>query len=90
MVSYNQANGGSVGVFCRHGMVSGLWGEIVLFQGMRMKFKDKIVLQGYRKRHCEYDPATGVFIEYMMFQVNCSEGSNEETMGELQKENVLQ
>ena len=28
MVSYNQANGGSVGVFCRHGMVSGLWGGI--------------------------------------------------------------
>ena len=46
MVSYDWANGGSVDVVFRHGMVSGLWGELVLFQGMGMKFKDKIVSQG--------------------------------------------
>ena len=31
MVSYDWVNGGSVGVFFGHGMVSGLWGELVLF-----------------------------------------------------------
>ena len=25
-----------------------------------MKFKDKIILQGSRKKYCEYGPATGV------------------------------
>ena len=34
MVSYDWANDGSVGVFFRHGMVSGQWGELVLLQGM--------------------------------------------------------
>ena len=43
MVSYDWANGGSTGIFFRHGMVSGLSGKSVLFQGMGMKFKDKIV-----------------------------------------------
>ena len=60
MVSYDWANGGSVGIFFRHGMVSGLRGELVLFQGMGMKFKDKIVLQGCREGYCEYGPATGI------------------------------
>ena len=27
-----------------------------------MKFKDKIILQGSRKRYCVYGPATGVFL----------------------------
>ena len=62
MVSYHWANGGSAGVFFRHGMVSGLWGELVLFQGMDMKLKDKIVLQGSREGYCEYGPATGVYV----------------------------
>ena len=31
MVSYDLVNSGSVGVFFTHGMVSGLWGELVLF-----------------------------------------------------------
>ena len=31
MVSHDWASGGSVGVFFRHGMVSGLWGGLVLF-----------------------------------------------------------
>ena len=60
MVSYDWANDGSVGVFFRHGMVSGLWGELVLLQGMGMKFKDKIMLQGCREGYCEYGPATGI------------------------------
>ena len=60
MVSYDWANGASVGVFCRHGIVSGLWGELVLFQGMGTKFKNKIVLQGCREWYCEYRPATGI------------------------------
>ena len=59
MVSYDYANGGSVDVFFRHGMVSSLQGELVLFQGMCMKFKNKIVLQGCRERYCEYGPTTG-------------------------------
>ena len=60
MVPCDWVNGGSVGVFFRYGMVSGLWGELVLFQGMSMKFKDKIVLQGCREGYCEYGPATGI------------------------------
>ena len=60
MVSYDWANGGSVGAFFRHGMVSGLWGESVLFQGMGMEFEDKIVLEGCRKGYCEYGPGTGI------------------------------
>ena len=60
MVSYDWANDGSVGVFFRHGMVSGLWGELVLLQGMGMKFKDKIMLQGCREGCCEYGPVTGI------------------------------
>ena len=60
MVSYDWTNGGSVGIFFRHGMVSGLWRELVLFQGMGIKFKDKIVLQSCREGHCEYGPAAGV------------------------------
>ena len=43
MVSYDWASDGSVGVFFKHGMVSGLWGELVLLQEMDMKFKDKIM-----------------------------------------------
>ena len=58
MVLYDWANHGSVGVFFRHGMVSGLWEELVLFQGMGTKFKDKIVLQGCREGYYEYDPTT--------------------------------
>ena len=60
MVSYDWVYGGSVGVFFRHGMILGLWGELVLFQGMGMKFKDKIVSQGWRKGYCEYGPTTGI------------------------------
>ena len=57
MVTYDWADGGSVGVFFRHGMVSGLWGELVLFQGMGMKFKDKHVWRCCRKEYCEYGRA---------------------------------
>ena len=60
MFSYDLANGDSVGAFFRHGMVSGLWGDSVLFQGMDMEFEDKIVLEGHRKECCEYGPATGI------------------------------
>ena len=60
LLSYDQANGGSVGAFFRHGMVSDLRGESVLFQGMGMEFEDKIVLEGFRKVYFEYSPATGV------------------------------
>ena len=56
MFSYDWANGGSVDIFFRHGMVSGLWGKLVLFQGMGIKLKDKIVLQGCKERYCEYGP----------------------------------
>ena len=44
MVFCDWANGGFVGVFFKHGMVSGPWWELVLPQGMNMEFKDKIVL----------------------------------------------
>ena len=44
MVFYDQDNGGPVAVFFRHGMVSGLCGELVLFYGMGIKIKAKIVL----------------------------------------------
>ena len=60
MVFCDWADGGLVGTFFRHGMVSGLRGESVLFQGMGMEFEDKIVLEGCRKVHCEYGPAAGV------------------------------
>ena len=33
MVSYDWANVGSVGVFFRHGMVSGLWGGVSAILG---------------------------------------------------------
>ena len=62
MVSYDWANDGSVSVFFRHSTVSGLWGELVLFQGMGMKFKDKIMLEGCREEYCEYGPATGTLL----------------------------
>ena len=73
MVSYDWANDGAVGVFFRHGMVSGLWGELVLLQGMGMKFKDKIMLQGCREGYYEYDPPQEFYVGYMMFQVNHDE-----------------
>ena len=60
MVSCDWTNDGSVGVLFRHGMVSGLWGELVLLQGVVMKFKDKIMLQGCREQCCEYGPAKGI------------------------------
>ena len=60
MVSYDWANGGSVSVYFRYGMVSGLWRELVLFQKMGITFEDKIVLQGYREGYCEYGPAKGI------------------------------
>ena len=63
MVSYDWANVGSVGVFFRHGMVSGLQGQLVLFWGMGMKFKDKIVFQGCREGYGEYGPATGILCQ---------------------------
>ena len=39
----------------------------MLLQGMVMKFKDKIMLQGCRERYCEYGPATGIL--YCVFDV---------------------
>ena len=60
MVSYGWANGGYIGAFFRHGVVSGLRGESVLPQGMGMEFENKTVLEGCRKGYCEYDPATGI------------------------------
>ena len=60
MVSCDWSSDGSVGVLFRHNMVSGLWGELVLFQGVFMKFKDKVMLQDCRERCCEHGPATGI------------------------------
>ena len=60
MVSYDWASDGSVGVFFRHGMVSGLCKKLVLFQGMGMKLNDKLMLQGCREGYCDYGPATGI------------------------------
>ena len=67
MVSHDWANGGSVGVFFMHGMVSGLWGEVALFQGMGMKLKEKILLQGCREGCRKYDPTTGEFMLAICF-----------------------
>ena len=60
MVSYDWTDGVvyPIVIFFRHGMISGLWVELVLRMGM--KFMDKIVLQGCREEYCEYDPATGI------------------------------
>ena len=60
MVSYDWASDGSVGVFFRLGMVSGLCKELVLFQRMGMKLNDKLMLQGCREGYCECGPATGI------------------------------
>ena len=60
MVSYDWANDGSVDVFFRHGMVLCLWGELVLLQGMDMKFKDKVMLQGCKEGYCEYGTTTEI------------------------------
>ena len=49
MVSYDWADGGSVGAFFWDGMISCLWGELVLFQAIGVKIMDEIVLQGYRE-----------------------------------------
>ena len=62
MVSYDRANGGYVGTFFRHGVVSCLRGESVLSQGMSMEFEDKIVLEGCRKGYCEE-----FYVGYIMF-----------------------
>ena len=43
MVPYDWANGGLVGAFLRHGMVSGLRGESVLFLEMGMEFEESCV-----------------------------------------------
>ena len=60
MVSCDWSNDGFVGALFRHDVVSSLRGEVVLFQGMVMKFKDKIMLQGRRERCCKYGSATGI------------------------------
>ena len=60
MVLYDWANGGFVGAFFRHGMVSGLWGQLVLFQGMGTEFEEKLVFGGCREGYCEYGSATGI------------------------------
>ena len=39
----------------------------MLLQGVVMKFKDKIMLQGCRERYCEYGPATGIL--YCVYDV---------------------
>ena len=70
MVSCDWANVDSVGVSFRYGMVSGLWQELMLFQGMGMKFKDKIVLQGCREGYYEYGPLQEFYVGYMVFLVN--------------------
>ena len=79
MVFYDQDNGGPVAVFFRHGMVSGLCGELVLFQGIGIKIKDKIVLQGFREGYCEYGTATGIILYWAYDVLNelyltCSSG----------------
>ena len=60
MVCYGSTNCGSVCVSFRHGIVLGLWRELVRFYGMCVKLKDKIVLQGCIQGHCEYGLATGI------------------------------
>ena len=57
---YNWANHNSVGVFLRNSMISDLWGELVLLQGMGIKLKDKNMFQGCKERYCEYGPAAGI------------------------------
>ena len=42
-------------------------GELVLFQGVVMKFKEKIMLQCCRERCCEYGSLRGFYIACMMF-----------------------
>ena len=39
----------------------------MLLQGMVMKFKDKIMLQGCREQYCEYGPATEIL--YCVYDV---------------------
>ena len=68
MVSYDWANGGSVGVIFRHGIVSGLWGELVLFQGMGMKLQGCCKVAG--KGIVSMAPLKEFYVGQMMFQVN--------------------
>ena len=41
-------------------MISGLWGKLVLFWEMSMKFKNKILFQGCSEGYCDYSSATGI------------------------------
>ena len=51
MVSYDWVNGGCVDVFS-HGDYGLSHGELMLFQGMGMKFKNKIMLHCFREVKC--------------------------------------
>ena len=59
LLSCDWTSGGSVGAFFRHGMVSGLRRESMLFQGMGMEFEDKIVLR-FQEGVLWVSSATGV------------------------------
>ena len=60
MASCNWANHDSVGVFPRNGMISGLWGELVLLQGKGIKLRDQNILQSCREGYCVYGPAAKI------------------------------
>ena len=69
MTSSDWANGGwwFYGPFFGHAVVSGLWGELVLFKEMGMKFQYKIVLQGFREGY--YDHGFAIAIWYLIYDV---------------------
>ena len=60
MVPYDWANGGSVDDFQDGEYGFSSKGSIVLFQGMGMEFKDKIMLHCFREVKCQQGFTTGV------------------------------
>ena len=34
---------------------------------MGMEFEDRIVFEGCRTGYCDYDPATGIYVGYIVF-----------------------
>ena len=48
---------------------------------MGLKLKDKMVLQGCREGYCEYGPATGVCVGYIVFYVKSHLTSSSDLMG---------
>ena len=66
MVTYDWVNGSSVGIFFRHGIISGLQGELGLGNGYEIQG------QNYAgKNIVSMALLQEFYVGYIMFQVNC-------------------